>query len=148
MREITLKFWTNNGSFRAIVDQEPGVDVERIYVNAADGSSLGYWEKRRSMITRGISYYDRHRTAKGDAIRSVPHEMIFRGNPCVATEVLAAIGVNDSVLFVEQKSFGGDLFDAIARRARDGKSSWFGNTPKTEQKRLRRQRDTAVFTIE
>jgi len=57
-----LEHWTGLGSYQV------GTTVERVYVNVPDSrESVGYIERRCVVAGRkGNSYYDQHRTSKGD----------------------------------------------------------------------------------
>lgn len=60
MTTYTLNFWSKSCGL---------VQIRRVYVNAADRSTLGYFEELIGQKARGSgSLYDAHRLAKGDAV--------------------------------------------------------------------------------
>lgn len=86
MTNYSLSFWFKSDS------------LERLYVNAADRTSLGYIERRQVERQRGTgSYYDRHRTAHGDTMEVVA-DRITSTLPAGAYEALIeqAIAASDA----------------------------------------------------
>jgi len=66
MTKYHLKYWAkrSGSTSNPLI---PALSISRVYVNADDGSTLGYVERRIQEGERsGRSSYDRHRAAKGD----------------------------------------------------------------------------------
>lgn len=133
MTTYTLNFWSKNcGS----------VQIERVYVNAADRSSLGFFEMRIGTAERGAdSYYDAHRRAKGDTV-------IETGRTYTTTlpaEAVQAIYSAPSIAAsIEAQKIGDDFsrFYALKEHARG--ISWLAGSP-AQKKALKAK---AAFTIE
>jgi hypothetical protein len=108
MTAYTLNFWSKNCG---------ATQIRRVYVNAADRSSLGYFEERIGLSGRGESYYDQHRLAKGDATAetgrtyacTVPAEAAaaIYAAPSIAAHIAAAKSDDDF-----------SKFDALVHHAR------------------------------
>jgi len=146
MTTITLKFWAKGTDL--LLKQQAGTEIQRVYVNRDDGESLGFWERRVEITGRGNeTYYDRHRHCKGDAFVASDPVVRFVSDTLDEQAVLTAIGVGKVEIEQANKDIGGGLFVAVARKARNGHPSWYGNTPKKEKDRLRKERDNAVFTL-
>jgi len=48
------------------------LEIERLYVNGEDGVPLGYIERRMKSANRSnATYYDQHRSAKGDTTETI-----------------------------------------------------------------------------
>ena len=87
MTSYHLKFWSKN-SGRTSNPLISALEIDRIYVNANDRSSLGYIERRMTSRERGTdSYYDRHRSAKGDTVDVASDTITIT----LSTEAVAAI---------------------------------------------------------
>ena len=94
MTTYHLKYWTK-ATGRTSNPLIAASQIERIYVNADDRSSLGYFERRTSTAERGnASYYDRHRSAKGDTVETA--ERYSSTVPAAAeAAILKAAGIDD-----------------------------------------------------
>ena len=105
MKTFHLKFWaraTGETSNPLI----PALDIQRVYVNADDGSSGGYVELRvvhRERV-RG-DYYNEHRVSKGDTVRETGRSVSVYLEDGIDSAIRSAIGgeLNDESLFSEMK---------------------------------------------
>lgn len=126
--KFTLNFWTKG-------------DRERIYINDEDRQSLGYFERITDAEERmPDNYYDRHRLAKGDEYR-YSERYNFSGDEALREAVIEALEITE----VEGDAWHN--FTEVSKKARNGYPCWFGNTPKKEADRLRRERDSAVYEM-
>lgn len=106
MTTYTLNFWSKT---------TPSGAIERVYVNAADRSSLGYFEMRIGHAARvGNNSYDAHRIAKGDTVAETG-----RTYACtVSAEAAAAIYAAPSIAaHIEAAKMNDDFTRFAALRA-------------------------------
>jgi hypothetical protein len=117
------------------------VEIDRIYVNADDRSSLGFIERRTATEVRGTdSYYDRHRVAKGDT-EAVVSDKITTTVPAEALEkiIAAAIATDSRYGFLATTD---DMGRFLALKEFTRGIDWIGSRSKS-LKRL-----AASFTVE
>ena len=137
MTDITLNFWTKSS---------PGNKIERVYINAGS-NSLAHIARRQTFQDRDPrdSYYSAHRVAHGDTIEVDRDVVRWAGTDDMLDAVLTTLGSSR----FEWNTLSDDYerFAFFAKRARNGWPNWYGNTPKTEAKRLQRERDTAVYQL-
>ncbi len=128
-----LKFWGKTcGS----------TEIHRIYVNADDRSSLGYFEMRVGLAARRSgSQYDNHRLAKGDTTVETG-----RAYSCTLTaEIEAAIYAAPSIANrIEEYKSGDDFarFSGLLDHARGTNAIYYSKVQAAAVKKL------AKFTIE
>lgn len=142
-QSVTLSFWSKG-------------NIERIFVNALNGDSLGFFEMETTMRKRGVdSYYDRHRIAKGD-LNILSYSLKF--NSDVFTSEFLLNELND-----QRPEHIADLFDtawngltingrefnwfSLAQMARNGYPSYYGNDPKAVVKSRKHLQATATYSI-
>lgn len=133
MKTYHLKFWSKICGF---------TEIERIYVNADDGSSLGFFEMRILNEERGMdTYYDRHRIAKGDTVAETGRKYTTTFPADVAATIYGAPSIAAAI---EAQQGGDDYsrFHALKEHARG--VAWFTSN-KAQKKELR---ERAKFTIE
>lgn len=106
MTTYHLKFWAKN-SGKTSNPLIAALELERIYVNADDRSSLGYIERRTASKERGNeTYYDRQRAAKGDTT-DIESDVITCTVPAGAMEkIIAAMTAVEPYGFVAKYSGG------------------------------------------
>jgi hypothetical protein len=130
MTAYHLKFWSN------------GRGLSRIYVNAADRSSLGHIERRMITADRATdSYYDRHRIAKGDMTEVVSDTVTSTLPAGVEDRVVEAIRAHTPAYAKAALTDPMDRFFALDAHSRG--HDWFCD--KTRKAELRRM---ATLTIE
>ena len=82
--EYSLKIWTKNCG---------NAELHRVYLNADDGASIGYVQRKMVEQERGSSsYYDRHRAAKGDIYEVIADEISSTLSPGHLTSLWVAVG--------------------------------------------------------
>lgn len=100
-----LKFWARADGYTSN-PLIPALDVQRIYVNAEDGSSAGYIELRivNKERVRG-DYYGDHRAAKGDTTEESGRFISVKLEDGIEAAIRQAIGCDgdNEGLFSEMK---------------------------------------------
>lgn len=132
MTTYTLKFWSKTcGS----------TEIDRIYINAADRSSLGYFEMRIRSEARGNNSYDQHRIAKGDTMAEIDRTY----TTTVPADAVAAIyGAPSIAAAIEEQKMGDDFSRFYALKQHAAGVNWFFSSP--AQKKAHKAR--AGFSIE
>ncbi len=130
MTTYTLNLWTRG-------------NVSRVYVNAADGSSLGFFQETIHEAARGTStYYDAHRVAKGDAVTE-----LGRDYTCTLTaDVMAAIYAAPAIAAdIERSGLADDWqkFNSLCRHARGYAKALIGSKAQIAEAKKREK-----FTVE
>lgn len=131
MTTYHLNFWSKTVN---------GTQIERVYVNADDRSSLGYFEMRVTTAARGSdTYYDAHRLAKGDTTVETGRSYGTTLPSEAATAIYAAVGA---------KGDDFDHFRSVKDHARG--VSWIPYPAKTSAGRAERKQIKArqTFTID
>lgn len=132
MTTYHLNFWSKTAN---------GAQVERIYVNADDRSSLGFFEMRvETAERRADSYYDRHRLAKGDTTIETGRSF----TTTLPAEAVSAIYSAPSIAqAIEDQKIGDDFsrFYALKEHARGIK--WMASGAQAKALKAK-----AKFTIE
>lgn len=133
MTTYHLKFWNKScGS----------TDIERIYVNGEDRSTLGYFEMRTLTEERGVdTYYDRHRIAKGDTVAEVERTYTTTVPADIAAAIYAAPSIA-AALEAQKMDDGFARFYALKQHARG--VQWMAWTA-AQKKELR---ERSQFTID
>lgn len=141
MTKYHLKFWSK-ASGRTSNELIAALEIERIYINADDRSSLGYIERRMTEGERGADgYYDQHRRAKGDTTVTTSDVITSTIDPSAMDALLAAI-VGHSPAYARMNfSHPFDRFTALKSHARG--INWACS--RAQRAELKRQ---AAFEIE
>lgn len=130
MTKYHLKLWTKG-------------DLSRVYVNAEDRSSLGYFEERVRVAARQSgSYYDNHRLAKGDTEVELGRDYVCTLATAIAAKIYAAPEIAADIA-ASGKPDDWQFFNSLARFARGHAAILIGTKA---QKAAQKARE--AFTIE
>jgi hypothetical protein len=95
-----LKFW-GAASGKTSNPLIPAREINRLYLNAEDGSNLGYIERRlRVSERRSNSDYDRHRRAKGDTTETIEDVISTTLPPEVMTRLIETAAQREGYEFL------------------------------------------------
>ncbi|MGE0408740.1 MAG: hypothetical protein AB7P23_05690 [Amphiplicatus sp.] len=118
-------------------------DLSRVYVNAEDGSSLGYFEERVRMAARGqTSSYDRHRLAKGDMEVEIGRDYACTLPADAAAKIYAAPEIAADIA-ASRNLDEWQKFHSLTRFARGRAAALIGNAAQKKAQRVRE-----AFTVE
>lgn len=118
--------------------------IDRIYVNADDRSSLGYIERRTTTAPRGQdTYYDRHRTAKGDTEAVVADKITFNVSDDVKAKLRTALAAQAGYEFLATNDDPMNFWQTALAFTRGIDTVYYSKAQERAAKKL-----IAAFTVE